>query len=248
VNEPPRTPSADPRATEAAPSEAYTRYVLGVVLLVMIFNNVDRTILSILVEPIKAEFGVSDTAMGAAMGLAFTLVYSVVSLPVSRWADFGVRRSIIALGLFVWSGFTAATAAVQGIGQLFAMRMGVGIGEAAGTPPSLSLLSDYLPPQRRARGLSVVSIGAVSGMGLGMVAGGWINELYGWRAAFVAVGLPGILLVGIVSDSFQASFGENALRYSLLIPTAAPLLSALVCVFGAGAVGPDLEHAARDEA
>jgi len=208
--------------------------VLGVVLVVMIFNNVDRTILSILVEPIKAEFGVSDTAMGAAMGLAFTLVYSFVSLPVARWADFGVRRSIIALGLFVWSGFTAATALVQGIGELFAMRMGVGIGEAAGTPPSLSLLSDYLPFHRRAAGLSVISIGAVSGMGLGMIAGGWINELHGWRMAFVAAGLPGILLAVIVRftvreprrggsevapRSLVGESAQQAVRYLLRRPT-----------------------------
>lgn len=192
-----------PRGGEEAPLEgpypaAYTRYVLFLLLLVAVFNNVDRTILSILVEPIKADFQLTDTEMGAAMGVAFVLVYTVTALPVARWAEFGVRRSIIAGGLFLWSLFTAATYWVQNFGQLFLMRMGVGIGEAAGTPPSLSLLSDYLPRHRRARGISVIPVGAVTGMGLGMVAGGFINEAYGWRIAFVAAGVPGILLAVLV--------------------------------------------------
>ena len=175
-------------------SRAYTNYVLVMVLLVMIFNNMDRTVLSILVEPIKDEFDLTDTEMGAVMGLAFTLVYTFTALPVARLADYRTRRSIVAVGLFVWSAFTAATAAVQNFVQLFLMRMGVGIGEAAGTAPSVSLLSDYVPPSRRGRGVSVVSIGAVTGMGLGMILGGTVNELYGWRMAFVAAGVPGMFL------------------------------------------------------
>ncbi len=175
-------------------SIGYTRYVLSIIFLVMVFSTIDRTILSILVEPIKAEFGLSDTQMGAAMGLAFTLVYTITAIPIARWADYGVRRSIVAASLFIWSGFTVATASVQNFVQLFICRMGVGIGEAGGTAPSISLLSDYVPPERRARGLSVVSMGAIVGMGLGMVVGGWINEIWGWRWAFVAAGVPGILL------------------------------------------------------
>ncbi len=162
--------------SDAAPqpfSAAYTRYVLGVVFMVMVFNNVDRTVLSILVEPIKRDFGMSDTQMGAAMGLAFTIVYTLTAIPVARWADFSVRRSIVAGALLIWSGFTAVTALTQSFTQLFIARMGVGIGEAGGTAPSLSLLSDYVPPARRGRGLSVISLGAVTGMGLGMVVGGW---------------------------------------------------------------------------
>lgn len=179
-------------------SPAYTRYVLFMVFLVMVFNNLDRTILSILVEPIKHEFEMSDTQMGAAMGLAFTIVYTVTAIPIARWADFGVRRSIIAGAVFIWSGFTAATALVQNFSQLFIARMGVGIGEAGGTSPSLSLLSDYVPPERRGRGLSVVSMGAIVGMGGGMIIGGWINEVWGWRWAFVAAGIPGIFLAILV--------------------------------------------------
>jgi MFS family permease len=179
-------------------SERYTRYVLFIVLLVMIFNNADRTVLSILISPIKQEFGLSDTQMGLLMGPAFTLVYTVLALPVARWADFGVRRSIVAGGLFLWSCFTVATYFVTSFFQLFAMRMGVGVGEAAGTAPSLSMLSDYVPRERRASSLSVISIGAVTGLGFGMILGGHLNELYGWRMAFLVAGLPGVLLALIL--------------------------------------------------
>ena len=145
--------SEAPSDAEQQPfSAGYTRYVLGVIFLVAVFNNIDRTVLSILVEPIKKDFGMSDTQMGAAMGLAFTIVYTLTAVPVARWADFGVRRSIVAGALLLWSGFTAATSLVQSFTQLFIARMGVGIGEAGGTPPSLSLLSDYVPPRRRGRG------------------------------------------------------------------------------------------------
>lgn len=181
----------DPRR----PSKVYTGYVLWMVFLVMIFNNIDRTILSILVRPIKADFGLSDTQMGWLLGPAFALVYSVLALPLGRWADSGgVRRSIVAACLFVWSGFTAGTAFAQSYWQIFLMRMGVGVGEAGATAPSVSLLSDILPPAARARGMSVISIGAVTGMGLGMIVGGWLEESHGWRVAFLAAGLPGIVL------------------------------------------------------
>ncbi len=186
--------NTSPPASSQPYSTAYTRYVIAVVFMVAVFNNIDRTVLSILVEPIKLEFSMSDTQMGAAMGLAFTLVYTVTAIPVARWADFGVRRSIVAGALFIWSGFTTATALVQNFTQLFIMRMGVGIGEAGGTAPSASLLADYIPPERRARGLSMLATGSIVGMGSGMVLGGWINEVWGWRWAFVAAGVPGILI------------------------------------------------------
>lgn len=173
----------------------YTRYVLFMVLLTMIFSNVDRTILSILVEDIKADFALDDEQMGWLLGPAFAIVYSVLCLPLGRYADTtGVRRNIVAYSLLVWSLFTGATAYVSSYLQLFIARMGVGVGEAGGTSPSVSMLADYLTPAKRARGISVVSIGAVLGLGLGMVMGGWVSERYGWRAAFLAAGLPGVVL------------------------------------------------------
>ena len=173
----------------------YTRYVLFMVLLTMIFSNVDRTILSILVDDIKAEFQLSDTQMGLLLGPAFAVVYTVLVLPFGRYADTtGVRRSIVAWSLFAWSLFTCSTAYVTSYFQIFIARMGVGVGEAGGTSPSVSMLADYLTPAKRAQGISVVSIGAVLGMGIGMVLGGWVSENFGWRNAFLAAGVPGLLL------------------------------------------------------
>ncbi|MEZ4332822.1 MAG: MFS transporter [Myxococcota bacterium] len=173
----------------------YTRYVLFMVLLTMIFSNVDRTILSILIKPIKAEFELTDTEMGWLLGPAFAIIYTALCLPLGRYADTtGVRRNIVSGSLFLWSLFTCSTAFVTNYFQLFLMRMGVGVGEAGGTSPSVSMLSDYLSPARRASGISVVSIGAVLGMGIGMVLGGWISERWGWRTAFLSAGLPGVLL------------------------------------------------------
>ena len=202
---PPDEPSSNLEPADNSTSEdsgpyspLYTRYVLGMVLVTMVFNNVDRTILSILVRPVKEEFQLSDTQMGWLLGPAFALVYTLISLPIGRYADTtGVRRTIVSVSLFLWSLFTTGTAFVTSYAQLFAMRMGVGIGEAGGTAPSVSMLADYLPPARRARGVSVISIGAVTGMGLGMVLGGFISETWGWRGAFIAAGAPGIALAAL---------------------------------------------------
>lgn len=199
----PPTPTSTSSPTSAAAtaggatpySNGYVYYVLGMVFLTMIFSQIDRSIVSILVGPIKAEFGLSDTEMGFLMGPAFAVVYGVLVLPLGRFADTtGVRRNIVSGSVFLWSLFTVGAGLVTSHFQLLLMRMGVGVGEAGATAPSISLLSDYLPPEKRGRGLSVVSNGAVIGLGLGMVVGGLVEEAYGWRAALVAVGAPGILL------------------------------------------------------
>ena len=183
----------------SSPSERrYANYVLGVLFLVYVFNFIDRTILSILVEDVKQELGVSDTAMGFLTGIAFALFYTVAGIPIARWADVGVRRSIIALGLTVWSVMTAASGLVQNFGQLVAARIGVGVGEAAGSPPAHSLIADYFPPERRATALSIYAMGIYVGILFGFLAGGWINEYFGWRNAFFVVGLPGIALALVV--------------------------------------------------
>jgi MFS family permease len=172
--------------------------------------------------------------MGLLMGLAFTVVHVVAGLPIARLADRASRSAIIALGLVGWSTMTALCGMAQNFGQLLAARMGVGIGEAAGSPPSHSLISDLLPPEQRARGLSLITIGATLGAGLGLIAGGWISDRWGWRTAFLSLGLPGIALAVLVwttlrepprghsegrsaeaaSDSWQA-----VLRYLLRTPS-----------------------------
>jgi MFS family permease len=168
--------------------------VLVLILFVLTFSTTDRYIVSILVDDLKRDLSLSDRQLGWILGPSFTIVYSLAVLPLARWADRGVRRNIIALGLFAWSFFTATTAAVTSFAQLFLARMAVGIGEASASPASQSLISDLVPPERRARGISVISIGGVTGLALGMAGGGWISEHYGWRWAFAAAGLPGIAL------------------------------------------------------
>ena len=175
-------------------SPAYTRYLLGTIVVVMMLSTVDRHIVAILLEDIKADLSLSDRQLGWILGPSFTLVYALSVLPLARWADRGVRRNIIPLGLAVWSLFTISTAWVQGFGQLLLMRMGVGLGEASAGPAIQSLISDTVLPEQRSRALSFISIGAVLGLAVGMAGGGWLNELWGWRVAFVVAGAPGIIV------------------------------------------------------
>ena len=183
---------------DAAFTPAYARYVLGVLFLVYVFNFIDRQILAILLEDIKADLGVSDSAMGFLTGFAFALFYTVAGLPIARWADVGVRRSIIALGLSVWSVMTALSGVAQNFLQLALARIGVGVGEAAGSPPAHSLIADYFPLERRATALSIYNMGISVGILFGLVAGGWLNDIWGWRVAFFIVGVPGLALAVLV--------------------------------------------------
>ena len=127
--------SPAPLSSDATISVTYRRYALGLLLVVYIFNFIDRQILSILIEPIKRDIDLSDTQLGLLGGVAFAVFYTVAGIPIARWADRGSRRSIIALGLFVWSVMTAATGLARSFTTLVLARIGVGIGEAAGSPP-----------------------------------------------------------------------------------------------------------------
>ena len=175
-------------------SRAYVRYSLGLIFLVAVFNVCDRTIMSVLVPEIRADLELSDRQIGILMGPAFAVVHILAGIPIARLADRRSRRSIIAVGLFAWSVLTILQGVARNFGQLLVARMGVGIGEAAGAPPSHSLLADYASVSMRARALSLLQVGALCGMGLGMALGGYLNEIWGWRAAFVAVGVPGVAL------------------------------------------------------
>ncbi len=176
-------------------STRYRNYVLAVLCLVYSLNFLDRNIISILVDPIKNELKVSDTYMGSLTGFAFVVLYSLVGIPIARWADVGNRRAIIVLGLTVWSVMTALSGMALNFWQLALARVGVGVGEAAGAPPSHSLISDYFPKEKRAQALALYQSSIYIGVLLGYLVGGWVNQFYGWRAAFVAAGLPGLLLV-----------------------------------------------------
>jgi len=189
---------AEPTLAVHAPSRAYANYVLGVLVLVYVMNFVDRQLISILIEPIKAEFGASDAQMGILTGFAFAIFYTVAGIPVARLADVWLRRSVIAIGLAMWSGMTALTGVSRSFTELWLARIGVGIGEAGGTPPSHALLSDYFPPDRRATALGIFSLGVPIGTLVGYSLGGWIGEHFGWRAAFLWIGLPGVALALLV--------------------------------------------------
>jgi predicted MFS family arabinose efflux permease len=180
------------------PTSAYEWYVLGVLFLIYVVAYIDRQLMSVLLQPIKQEFGASDTAMGFLSGIAFAIFYVCVGIPIARWSDRGVRRSIIALAVVVWSAMTAVTGAAQSYTHLLLARIGVGIGEAGGGAPAHSLVSDYFPPARRATALGILTTGGGVGMMLGLSLGGWLGDRYGWRVAFVALGLPGLAVALLV--------------------------------------------------
>ena len=188
---------------------AYAKYVLFVLVLVYICNFVDRLIISILAEDIKADLNVSDGQLGFIAGTAFAVFYALFGLPLGRLADIWIRKRLIAIGLVVWSGLTMMSGTATSFLQLALYRCGVGVGEASASPAAFSLLSDYFPPARRATVLAIYSSGAYIGMGLGIFLGGWVVDdwktaypdpslaplgLSGWQAAFIIVGAPGLLL------------------------------------------------------
>jgi predicted MFS family arabinose efflux permease len=181
-----------------APKISGRAWVLAVLTLTYMFNHVDRQILVILIEPIKAELGIGDTQVGLLSGLAFAAFYATLGIPVAMWADRGNRRNIIALALAIWSGMTAISGLAQNFWQLLLARMGVGVGEAGGTPPATSMIADLYPPQERATALGIYTGGIGLGIMAGFALGGYVYELWGWRAAFFAAGIPGLILALIV--------------------------------------------------
>jgi predicted MFS family arabinose efflux permease len=186
--------------TESTPyaSKRYRYYVLFVLTIIYAFNFVDRQLLVILQEPIKAELQLSDTQLGLLTGFAFALFYVICGIPIARWADQGVRRNIIAGALTVWSVMTAVSGLATNFTHLLLARIGVGVGEAGGSPPAHSMLSDIFKPKNRALALSVYSIGIYIGILFGFALGSRIADAFGWRLAFFVVGAPGVLLAIIL--------------------------------------------------
>src|SRR5262245_16233862 len=162
--------------------------------LVSTSNYADRNIIGVLLEPIKHEFQVSDTMLGLLTGFSFAIFYATLGIPVARWADRGDRKLIVTVGLTIWSIMTALCGMAQSFWQLAAARIGVGAGEAGALPPGQSLIADYYPPDRRGKALGVFMMSAMAGYVLGIVVGGQIAQHWGWRNAFLTVGLPGLAL------------------------------------------------------
>ncbi len=173
-------------------------YTLGILTLVYSFNFIDRQLLAILQEPIKTELLLSDAQLGLLTGFAFALFYVIAGIPIARMADHKNRSHIISWSLAIWSLMTAVSGLAQNYLQLFFARMGVGIGEAGCSPPAHSMISDIFPPEKRASGLSIYSLGINIGILFGFLLGGWLNQYYGWRMAFMVVGIPGVILAIIV--------------------------------------------------
>jgi MFS family permease len=191
-----------------ATTGVYPWYVLGVLFLVYALNFIDRQVPSILAQDIKADLGLSDAQLGFLYGTAFAIFYSLFGIPLGRLADSWYRGRLIAAGLAVWSAMTALSGLAGSYGQLALARIGVSIGEASASPAAYSLLVDYFPARRRALALAIYSSGLIVGAGLALPLGGWVAHtwssayapgsapfgLAGWQAAFLAVGLPGLLL------------------------------------------------------
>ncbi|MGB6449403.1 MAG: MFS transporter [Steroidobacteraceae bacterium] len=175
-------------------SRPYRVWVLGLFGAVATFGFIDRIVVQVLVQPIKAELHVSDADMGLLGGLTFAVLYVALSIPIARLAERKNRIVIITVGTALWSIATAASGLAASFAQLLLARIGVGIGEAAGTPATYSIISDYFSPQRRASAQSVVGLAVPLGAFLGGSAGGFIALHWGWRSAFLCAGLPGLAL------------------------------------------------------
>mgnify|MGYP002700114850 CR=1 FL=1 len=189
--------------TPDAPAKNYRRYVLFLLTIVYAFNFIDRQILVVLQESIKVDMDLNDAQLGLLTGFAFAIFYVSVGIPIARLADSGNRRNIVAASVAVWSGMTALSGFTQNYFQLLLARIGVGVGEAGGSPPSHSILSDYYPAKERGRAMAIYSMGVYIGILVGYGIGGWVNQHYGWRMAFFAVGIPGLLIALLVKFTIR---------------------------------------------
>src|SRR4051794_10546063 len=185
--------------TDAAAKPSIRRYyVLALLIVVYALNFLDRTIFNVLIEPIKKEFSLSDTTMGLLAGFGFVLFYSLLGIPIARVADRLNRRNIVAIAFAFWSAMTFLCGIASSVATLAMARIGVGIGESAGTPASQSMIADLFNKNERPRALGVFAIGTYLGVFLGYFIGGYVNQHYGWRMAFFAAGLPGIALAAVL--------------------------------------------------
>lgn len=198
---PPST-SSDP----LAPLQPWTLFsaqqrwrMLAVLFLVSTISNVDRQIMTVALEPIKAEFHATDTQMGLLTGAAFALLYATLGLPIARWADRGNRKLIITISIVFWSLMTAVCGAAQSFAQMFLARLAVGGGESGALPTSQSLIADYFPPESRGKAIGIFATAGVAGYALALIGGAQVASRFGWRPMFVIFGLASLLIAVIVN-------------------------------------------------
>lgn len=210
------------------PKPAVAWFAVGVLVVAFIFSIADRIIMSLLVDPIKADLGLSDQTMGFMMGIAFALFYALMGLPIGRLADNHSRRLIIGVGIFLWSVMTALCGLAKNFLQLFLARVGVGVGEATLSPAAYSMIADYFPKDKLGRALGVYQSGAFFGVGLAFIFGGLaiqfakgadevvlplVGSLKPWQLAFMVVGLPGVLVAAamcLVREPARRGIGSAA--------------------------------------
>jgi MFS family permease len=181
----------------------YRWYVLGLLTLVYTFNFVDRQVLVILQEQIRVELDLMDWQLGLLSGFVFAVFYSVLGVPIAHASETFGRKRVVSIALAFWSLMTALMGAAQNFTHLLFLRIGVGVGEAGGSPPSHSMISDIFPRRRRAFALSVFSMGVYFGYLVAYSFGGWVAEDLGWRTTFIVVGLPGVLLALMVAATIK---------------------------------------------
>ncbi len=188
------SPEAEPQSKPTDSGSNYRWYVLGLLTVVSMFSIADRLVFSILLEDIKAEFSFSDFEIGLLGGLAFAATYVIVGFPAARLADRSVRKNIVSAAIGFWSLMTALCGLATGFWTLFFARTGVGVGEGCSGPASQSLVSDYFPRHELAKAMGFLTLGATMGTAGGLIIGGQLNEMFGWRYAFILMGLPGVLI------------------------------------------------------
>ncbi|HYC33322.1 MAG TPA: MFS transporter [Gemmatimonadales bacterium] len=176
----------------------YRWYALGLLAAINLLNYIDRNVIYALFEPIKRDLSLTDSQLGW-LGSAYILVFSVAALPFGVLSDLRSRRAVIAGGVTVWSAFTFFSGLVQSFGQLFTCRAAVGVGEAAYGPAASSLVADYFPGPRRAVAMGILASGVALGGVLGLLLGGYLESVYGWRVAFMTVGVPGFICAVLVA-------------------------------------------------
>ncbi|MFZ5668955.1 MAG: spinster family MFS transporter [Pseudomonadota bacterium] len=214
--------SAPAATTPAVPpvSDAYRRYALGLLLVIYTLNFLDRQVLNILMEDIKHAFDLRDWQLGALSGLAFAVFYTTLGIPIARAAETRHRGYIISGALLVWSGFTALCGLAGNFWQLLLFRIGVGVGEAGCTPPAHSLITDYVPKEKRASAIAFYSMGTPLGTVVGLTLGGLVADAYGWQWAFFIAGAPGVVVALIAALTLVEPRKKLAAAAASLSPAA----------------------------
>jgi MFS family permease len=179
--------------------ETYKKYLLGLLMVILAFNQLDRYALGIVLQSIKIDLGLTDTQLGFLSGIAFTVFYAVMGVPIARWADRGNRVTIISVTTALWSATVALCGLAQSFVQLLVIRIGVAVGEAGCIPPAHSLIADYFTREERPRAVARYMLGIPLALTVGFLSAGWLNEIYGWRTTFVILGAPGLLLAALAA-------------------------------------------------